>query len=223
MTITFLDLYNAVSAQAWSMFDADAESKEDFETAMSTSIQKAVTEIWCSYNFPFRIKKQKIKTKAGKASYVAPDGNIIKKTVSNSTVYSVKIGNNFLSLDNDYETHEAAEGLPTSFYTDMNNIYLYPTPDDVYEVEIEYATLSVGYNADGEKIYNLEEDGDYIDIPAKYETILKNCLITKAMMYVIASETDENYSGYKAQYDAAYKVLMKYATNSLPRERRIVW
>ena len=38
MTLTFLDLYNECAGQPWSMFDNDAESAVDFESAMKISI-----------------------------------------------------------------------------------------------------------------------------------------------------------------------------------------
>ena len=65
-------------------------------------------------------------------------------------------------------------------------------------------------------------DEDAINIPEKYENIFKNALITKSMLYAIASETDENYSGYKEQYDKAYKILINY-TSGLEKERKVYW
>lgn len=42
------------------------------------------------------------------------------------------------------------------------------------------------------------------------------------MLYAIASEQDENYSGYKEQYDRAYKILINY-TSGLKKEKRVYW
>ena len=209
MTLTYLDIYNEVSAQAWSMFDTDAENKEDFETAMSTSIQKALSEVWHSYPYPFRIKKQKIKTRAGKANYAAPNGNIITKSFNGSEVYSIRIGKDYLTYNEDY-IEGTETGTPTSFYIDDNYIYLDPIPDDAYDVVIEYLTLVVGFDSDENEIYTLQNETDYLDIPEKYETLFKNVLITKAMVYVIASPEDENYPGYQQQYEEAYRILIDY-------------
>ena len=38
MTITLLELYNEVASQPWSMFDNDAESTDDFDAALISSI-----------------------------------------------------------------------------------------------------------------------------------------------------------------------------------------
>ena len=61
--ITLIDLYNEITGQAWSMFDGDVEAQDEFETSVTTSIQKALSSIWCSYKFPFRNKTQNFKTK----------------------------------------------------------------------------------------------------------------------------------------------------------------
>ena len=42
------------------------------------------------------------------------------------------------------------------------------------------------------------------------------------MLYAIASESDENYSGYKEQYERAYKILLDY-TSGLKKERKVFW
>jgi hypothetical protein len=46
MTLTFIDLYNECAGQPWSMFDAEAESQDDFETALKISINKAISYLW---------------------------------------------------------------------------------------------------------------------------------------------------------------------------------
>ena len=222
MTLTFLDIYNEVAGQAWSMYDGDAESVDEMESALKSSINKALSEIWCSYPFPFRIKTMTIATREGVNEYETPNGNILKKTVSGTQVYSIRIGTDYLEYLDDYETFEVKSDKPTGFYISNENIYLYPTPDSVYTVTIEYLTLAIGEDDFGTAIYSLQKEEDAINIPEKYENIFKNVLITKSMLYAIASETDENYSGYKEQYDKAYKILLNY-TSGLEKERRVYW
>ena len=43
------------------------------------------------------------------------------------------------------------------------------------------------------------------------------------MLYAIASEQDENYSGYKEQYDKAYKILINYTSGLNNKEKRVYW
>ena len=222
MALTFLDIYNEVAGQAWSMYDGDAESIDEMESALKSSINKALSEIWCSYPFPFRNKTFTITTSSGNAQYLTPNGNIIKKSVSGKQVYSVRIGKNYLEFLDDYETLEDKEDKPTGFYIKNDTLFLYPAPDDVYTVTIEYLTLAIGENDFGDSVYSLQNDEDTIDVPEKYENIFKNALITKSMLYAIASEQDENYSGYKEQFDKAYKILISY-TAGLDKEKRVYW
>lgn len=222
MTLTFLSIYNDVAGQAWSMYDGDAESSEEMESALKSSINKALSELWCSYPFPFRVKELNFSTKINVADYSTPNGNILKKSVNGSQVYSVRIGTNYLQFIDNYETLEPKTGLPTSFTIKNDLIYLYPTPDNIYPVSVEYLTLAIGESDFGDAIYTLENDNDSINIPEKYETIFKNALITKSMLYAIASETDENYSGYKEQFAKAYKILLNY-TAGINREKRVTW
>lgn len=82
MTLTFLDLYNECASQPWSMYDADAESIDDLESALKISINKAISYLWNYQPWSFRIQKQTIKLKPGRTSYSLPAGTILKKTIN---------------------------------------------------------------------------------------------------------------------------------------------
>ena len=220
--ITLIDLYNDITGQAWSMFDGDVEAQDEFESSVTSSIQKALSAIWCSYKFPFRNKTQIIKTKKGVAAYSTPNGNIAQKTINNKKVYSIKIGKEYLQYEPNYELLEDKEGKPEKFYYKNDNLYLYPTPDDNYTVEVEYWTIFAACDEDGTSKATLEEENDYIDIPEKYEHLFKMALMPLAMVYAIASETDENNSGYQKQYDNAYKNLIEFS-RGIDIEKRIGW
>lgn len=222
MTLTFIDIYNEVAGQAWSMYDGDVENSEEMESALKSSINKALSELWCSYPFPFRIKILNFTTKNGISRYATPSGNILKKSVSGKQVYSIRINKTYLEYLDDYEVLEDKVGEPIGFYISNDEIILYPTPDNLYNVAIEYLTLAIGENDFGDSIYSLVNDNDAINIPEKYENIFKNALMTKSMLYAIASESDENYSGYKEQFEKAYKILLNY-TSGLNKDKRVIW
>ena len=125
MTIKFIDLYNEVAQQAWSMYDSDATDKDEFESALTSSIQKALSELWCSYNFPFRLKTQKLKTKINKSEYELPNGKIFIKTINSQEKYSIKCGNTFLNFLDDFEElDDEAKGKPEYFYVKGDKLYL---------------------------------------------------------------------------------------------------
>lgn len=220
--LTLLNLYNKITGQAWSMFDTDAESSDDFEPAVINSIQKALSYLWCSYKFPFRIKTFVFNSSKNKDSYPLPNGNIIKKVISDNEVYAVKYNKKFLEYLSNYETLEEKTGEPKGFYIKNDKIFLYPTPDNAYKISIEYLNIFAVLSSDGTSKANLEEETDYIDIPEKYEDLFANALLPLAQLYNIASEQDENYSAYKNQFDSAYKILIDF-TQGIDLNKSIGW
>ena len=211
-----------MTGQAWSMFDGEVEAMDEFESSVTTSIQKALNSLWCSYKFPFRNKTMKFKTRSGVNQYSTPNGNIAQKILKNKKVYGVKIGKNYLEYEPDFETLEDETGTPEKFYVRNDKLFLYPTPDDSYDVEIEYWTIFAACDEDGNSKATLEVDTDYIDIDEKYESIFKAVLLPLCMVYAIASDSDENHSGYQRQYEDAYKILVEF-TRGIEIDKRIGW
>ena len=141
-------------------------------------------------------------------SYDMPNG-LIKKDLKGN--YAVKYNSKLLKfLENPLEL-EAKLGVPESFYIKNNKIVLYPTPPEKGIVTIDYMTLAVGENVQGEEIYALKKDSDILSVPVYLEELMKEAIITRTMLNTIASESDENYSAYLKQADKAYKLLIKYS------------
>lgn len=222
MTITYLDLYNKVTGQAWSMFDSEVEDSEEFETAVTTSIQKALGELYCSYNFPFRSKTYTFETSNEENGFELPNGLIEKHSVKGKEYYGVKLDGSLLKYNPDCVFMDDEIGKPTSFYLKGDKIILYPSPDDVYEVSVDYVSIYPVKDAEDEEKSTFENDDDYIDIPEKYETYFLDALMPLTMTYAIASLTDENYEGYKQQYEAAYKILLD-VVRGIDTDKRIIY
>lgn len=222
MTLNFLDLYNECASQPWSMYDAEAESMDDLEGALKISINKAMSYLWNLCDWSFRYTDTILSLRAGRTTYPAPDGLIARQSINGKQVYCLRYENRFLDYIDDYETREQKEGEPEYFYKKGENIYIYPTPDKSYSVNMSYLLMPYGSNIEGEYIYELKEEDDYINIPEKYEAMFKNCLISLAMMYAIAEETDENYSSYEKQYNDALMILMDYCKDDVV-DKRVVF
>lgn len=204
------------------MFDGEVEDKDEFETSVTSSIQKALSALWCSYKFPFRNKTHTIYTQKGIQEYDTPNGNIVQKTVRGKNVYGVKYGKTYLDYLPDYELLEDKTGIPKGFYIKNDKLCLYPVPDDIYKIDAEYLTIFTSCDVDGNSKATLEEDDDYIDIPEKYDDLFEKALITLSMVYAIASQPDENYAGYQEQYEKAYKNLIEF-TQGIELNKRIGW
>lgn len=222
MTITFLELYNECAGQPWSMYDNDAEAMDDIESALRISINKACSYLWNYQPWAFRKKTKKITTRQDKADYDLPIGLLQRKTIDGTQKYGVKYNGKYLPYKEDYEEAEERTGEPEYFYIDGDKLYIYPTPDNAYAISLTFLSLSYAQNEDEEDVYSFTEDTDILNVPEQYEQLFSNCLISLAMMYAIADENDENYSGYKKQYEDALNILIKYCNKSII-DRSIVW
>ena len=147
MTINFLDLYNDVASQPWSMFDSGAEIKEDFEPALVSSINKAITDIWYSYPFSFRIKNYSFNTMPNNFKYELPNGNIVNESSIEDNLFAIKIGENYLEYNPD-KVFDNKTGLPKEFRIEDDKIILYPSPDKKYTINIKYLNLAIGFDKD---------------------------------------------------------------------------
>jgi hypothetical protein len=215
MTITLLDLYNLTASQEWAMYDNDALSDAEFEDSLVLAINKAILDIYASYDFPFRERTHMILTLPKMDAYNLPSG-LIKQNKKGQ--YLVKYNANLLKyIENPFEL-EMKTGIPEGFYIQNDKIVLYPIPLEKGIVTIDYMTLSIGENAKGEEIFSLEKDNDILSIPVHLESLMKEAIITRTMLNTIASESDENYSAYLRQADKAYKLLIKYSRGVRPKK-----
>lgn len=222
MAITFLELYNEVAGQPWSMFDADAESIEDLESALKTSINKAASHIWNLKPWSFRVQDMKTKLVSGRNKIPMPNGRLVKESMEGKTTYGIKCNGKPLEYIEDYNSLEDKTGTPEGFYVKGENIYFYPTADSIYTIEISYLLLPYALNEDEEEIFELINETDTLNIPNKYSALFRNCLISLAMVYAIADESDENHSGYQRQYEDALSTLIDYCNTPLIN-RKLFW
>lgn len=220
--ITFLELYNEVAGQPWSMFDADAESMDDLESALKTSINKATSHLWNLQAWSFRVQEQNTRLFKGRNKLAMPNGKLLKESSNGFTSYGVKCDGKELQYLEDTSNLTDKEGTPEYFYVKGENIYFYPTADDTYKIEISYLLLPYALSEDGDELYEFKEETDTLNVPDKYCPMFRNCLISLSMIYAIADESDENHSGYQKQYDDALMTLIEYCNTPIV-DRRIYY
>lgn len=208
MTLTLLDLYNSTASQEWAMYDNDALSDDEFESSLVLAINKAILDIYASYDFPFRERTHLILTIPDINAYSLPNG-IIKKDKNGE--HFVKYNGKPLKFIENQLNLQTKLGVPEGFYIKNDQIIFYPTPTEKAIVTIDYNTLAIGENENGEEIYSLKNDNDILSVPLYLEELMKEAIITRTMINSIASETDENYSAYLKQANKAYKLLIKYS------------
>lgn len=208
MTITLLDLYNATASQEWAMYDNDAVSDSELEESLVLAINKAILDIYSSYEFPFRERTHLILTIPKMNFYDVPNGLVKRDSAGR---YLVKYNSIFLNLEKNPDRLDNQSGTPEKFYIKNDKFYLYPIPVEKGMVTIDYYTTAIGETQDGNEIYSLKKCSDILTVPLYLEELVKNAIITRTMLNSIASESDENYSAYKKQADKAYRLLVKYS------------
>ena len=208
MTLTLLDLYNTAASQEWAMYDNDAASDAEFEDSLVLALNKSILEIYSSFDFPFRERTHVILTIPKVDAYDMPAG-LIKKNSEGKHI--VKYNSSLLEYIDNPSALSCETGVPRGFYIQNDKIILFPTPSERGIVTIDYSTLVIGENSNGEDIYALKNDSDILSVPIHLEELMKEAIITKTMLNTIASEKDENFSAYKNQADKAYKLLVKYS------------
>ena len=208
MTINLLDLYNMAATQEWSMYDNDAANGEELESALVLALNKAIAEILYSYPFSFRERTHVILTLPDVNTYDLPPGLIKRDNMGN---YMVKLNSKLLSFVDSPQDLDNKIGLPDRFYIKSDKIVLYPKPVEKSLITIDYTTLAIGEDADGNEIFALKNPTDTLTVPTHLEELMKNAVIARTMLNSIASEGDENYSAYKKQSETAYRLLIKYS------------
>ena len=102
-------------------------------------------------------------------------------------------------------------GAPSKFYLKNNNIVFSPKPTTRGMATVEYYTLAIGEDINGEEIFALKNPTDKLCVPNHLEELMRQAVISRAILNTIASESDENYSAYKKQADKSLKLLIKYS------------
>ena len=119
MTLTLLDLYNSTASQEWAMYDNDAVSDSEFEASLVIALNKAITDIYSSFEFPFRERTHIILTIPKVSGYDMPAG-LIKKDSSGN--YQVKYNSAMIKLIEDPFRLDDKLGIPEGFYIKNDKI-----------------------------------------------------------------------------------------------------
>ncbi len=207
---TYFDIIRNVSNMRWSIVDPDPTSFAEVQKAVKLAIAQANSYIWNLDDFPFKIKKTASKVSRGQTAFTAPKGNIAEVWIDGADNYLSEIS----AKDADF-LPTATEGVPTCFWLEFGDkgaeIHLYPKPASESIVFVRYITNYKAKDQSGELKFNLEEMDDCLNLPddPTVEDLYLHCLYTKAMEYLIADTTDENYQPYQKEFLEAYRMLMK--------------
>ena len=208
---TYFDIIRDVSNLRWSINDPEPTSFAEVQNSVKLAVAQANSYIWSLSDFPFKIKKTAVNLNKGQAAILAPKGNLLEVWIEGAKSYLKQISPkeaDFLS--------SAEQGEPTRYWIEFGDkgaqIHLYPIPEKAYTILIRYISNYKACSQSGEPKINLSEMDDVLNLPEDktIEDLYLHCLNTKAMEYLIADSSDENYVPYQKEFMEAYKSLLQF-------------
>ena len=200
---TFYEIIKDVSNMRWSIVDPEPKSFGEVEQFIKQAIQQAHSYIWNLSDFPFKERTETVLLQKNNASISAPWG-MIKNIM-------IKGDNYYLEEEENFDFLTQIKGKPQTYWVtygeDKNILNFNPVPEQTYEIQLRYDMLCKARDKDGNLKPNLENMDDIINISQEYEEVYLNCLKNKAMCYLIADNSDENYVPYQKQFIEQYGVL----------------
>lgn len=197
--ITLKSAYEEFVKQSWSIFDSDIEAIEDDDAGVINTLSLALSDIWFSYDFSFKLKQKNIKTKYGVDKYNKPIGKISKIFLEEDNSEKELVEN---------EKKSFSLGKPNYFYVKFNKLFFVDIPDNEYKIRIEYYNSLPVITENEESESNFSELSDRIDIPEEYEDLFLKALINKAMAIYPHPNSNINTS-YAIRAKAAYERLLE--------------
>jgi hypothetical protein len=176
---------------------------EDYSEDQKLAVLFALDETWEEYDYKFKESSTTFNTVASQAAYDLPYGKIqeegLKESLSSSPMAEIKNAN-YLS---------ESTGKPTKYYIKSNKLYLYPTPDAAYTINLDYLTdykATDGAATPVEKD-TLELETDVLNIPDYIENHFLITLAYKTTLNKLSDPTDEVYTHALANYNNALSLL----------------
>lgn len=214
----FYEIILNVSNLRWSIVDPEPSSFEEVQKAVKLAVCQAHSYIWGLKDFFFKQRKAIYPLNAGENTFLAPKGTIKKIWVAGEKEYLSELEN---QEDIDFCSEE--KGQPLNYWIEMSDfgpiVKLNPCPDKKIQVFVRYDSEMKVKSASGDEKVNFSERDDVPNLPDDpvLEDLYLHCLNTKAMVYLVADETDENYKPYIQEFNEAYRALLKYRTTMTDR------
>lgn len=207
---SYFDIIRDISNLRWSINDPAPTSFAEVQKSVKLAVAQANSYIWSLSDFPFKLKKDALNISKGQTAVLAPKGNLLEVWIDGASSYLEQIN----PKDADF-LNMSEQGRPSKYWIEFGDngaqVHLFPTPDKSYVVLMRYLTNYKAKSSAGELKINLSEMDDVLNLPndKTIEDLYLHCLNTKAMEYLIADKTDENYAPYQKEFMEAYRALLQ--------------
>ena len=206
----YFDIIRDVSNMRWAIVDPEPMAFAEVQKDVKQAITQAHSYIWSLDDFPFKVRKEALTINKGETAILSPKGNLLEIWIDGADFYLEQIS----AKEADFLSAKTV-GMPTKYWVEFGDlgaqIHLYPAPDKPYILMLRYVTNYKAKSFTGELKYNLSDMDDVLNLPDDkiIEDLYLHCLNTKAMEYLIADNSDENYQPYQKEFLEAYKSLLQ--------------
>lgn len=216
-----MNIQNAMTLatqKAWSPFNSNqATFGTPSNATMFAEFNSAILFNTNREDFPFQDNTSQITTESGTNSYMLNASVIENMYVEGDLEYLERITkNNFLP---------PKTGKPEKWWPEYSfnvlQAHFYPTPDDVYTIQIENQVNDFVLGADGTTKQVFDSADDELNLPENMQRIFWECIILRAMQTGMKDNTDENYQPIIDEYNDAWRSFIN-KSQPVKVEKRIL-
>jgi hypothetical protein len=186
---------------------------------MLAEFNSAIVYLTAREDFPFQNDTTQSSTQKGESTCSLSAGIIENVYIDGGTDYLERIDKNvFLDKTN--------IGEPTQYYLDYSYnsliLHLYPIPDAMYTVNVEYQINNFVAGSDSEAKSRFTTADDLLNIPDNLQDLFWECVILRAMQTGIKDNNDENYGPIKEEFNEIWKLFVQKTNPNKGDKRNII-
>ena len=205
MVKTFKDIRLMLADVYMSNIDSDdmvitGEEKDQ----VIRSLDSTHIELMGKNAYDFLVKRMSYTTSPRQKEYKKPDGKLQK----------IYIGSTEISYNDEGFLKDEVEGVPSEFwFTDnQKKIVLYPTPDDIYKVNIKYLDYKYALTPDGVPTNDFADDNT-INMPERLQDIYIEWLLYQTLGDYMRNQSKPRWQPTLAIAENKRKVFMQLCRN----------
>jgi len=200
---TFDEILDKVYSQP-ELIDKLKTAFDEYTDDEKNAVLIALDEIWEEFDYPFKERTTSFVTVASTVEYDLPYGKLKDKGLKESTASRT------MTKYTNFDNIPVLTGKPYGYCVEDNSIKLYPTPDDVYTINMKYFTDYKATDGAGTPVEQdtLVLETDVLNIPDYLENHFLITLGYKAGMNISsAPASDEEYTHWSNNYQRALALL----------------
>lgn len=191
-----------------SMSMIDPEDMEDTSSEEFQSLRRIQdgchSELSNREDFPFNKFTKTIQTSKGLQNYSLPEGRIVKVRIYNNNSVSE------LNYDNNIDMYNDISGTPYKFTItyNPNKIKLYPIPNKIYKISIDYINSKNVILPDGNYSYKVENNSE-LRMPEQYQHLYFDALEYYVLSTYMRKASNPRWEPTYAIFEQRWRIFLR--------------